>query len=234
METASILKIVAVGTLVVVGAVLFWRFVWFFRNPVRAIPEGANLVSPADGTVVYVNVVEPHERVIVIKEGVAAGVEDIVREDLTAAKLLIGIFMSPFDVHYNRAPLTGRVDFVRHYPARRSNLHMGPMHFRTLFNLRPYYTGSLHIVENERTVTRIVGQVKGGTLGCYVVQIGGRSVHGIEAYVAEGAQVVKGQIFGMIRIGSQVDLVVPYRENMQVRVEPGAKVRAGESILVDL
>ncbi|MEJ2277690.1 MAG: phosphatidylserine decarboxylase, partial [Candidatus Lokiarchaeota archaeon] len=68
-------------------------------------------MSPADGTVVYVSPVEPQEEVITIKKGLAARITDIVREDLQVPKVLIGVFMSPFNVHYNRVPLTGKVDF---------------------------------------------------------------------------------------------------------------------------
>ena len=52
---------------------LYWRHIWFFRNPSRIPPPGANIVSPADGTVVYVKTVEPKENVIVIKHGSPAG-----------------------------------------------------------------------------------------------------------------------------------------------------------------
>jgi phosphatidylserine decarboxylase len=65
------------------------------------------------------------------------------------------------------------------------------------------------------------------------VQIAGGSVSGIDSYVAAGKKVTKGQIFGMIRIGSQVDLIIPYSDDVKVTVREGDKVRAGESILVE-
>ena len=68
--------------------------------------------------------VEPRQEVITIKQGLAATLTDIVREDLAAPKILIGIFMSPFSVHYNRAPLPGRIKFIRHHPARLKNYCM--------------------------------------------------------------------------------------------------------------
>ena len=64
------------------------------------------------------------------------------------------------------------------------------------------------------------------------MQIAGWSVAGIDSYVEVGEEVSKGKIFGMIRIGSQVDLVVPYLPEMDVMVGPGEKVRAGETVLV--
>ncbi len=210
---------------------LFWRYVWFFRNPVRIPPDGEVILSPADGTVVYVKVIPPEEDVIVIKEGLQSTVSDILREDLPSSKILIGIFMSPFDVHYNRAPISGQVQSIRHHPAIRANLHMSPMHFRTVFAQMPLYRNSLHIVQNERTVTRIEGQFKGNTLSCYVVQIAGGSVRGIDSYVQTGQWVERGTVFGMIRIGSQVDLIIPSRDDLQVRVQAGDRARAGETIL---
>ncbi|HMK37316.1 MAG TPA: phosphatidylserine decarboxylase [Desulfomonilaceae bacterium] len=231
METVSL--IVGVVVLSGVAAFLFWRYVWFFRSPPRTIPQAESIVSPADGTIVYVKAVLPHEEVLVIKQGLAASVNDIVREDMEAPKILIGIFMSPFNVHYNRAPIAGRVERITHYPAKTANVNMGPMHIRTLFNRSPFYENSFHIVENERTVTRIKGRFKGSEISCYVIQIAGKSVSGIDSYIPEDGDVGKGEIFGMIRIGSQVDVVVPQMSGMTVKVEPGDRVRAGESVLAE-
>lgn len=212
---------------------LFWRYVWFFRNPARKIPTGQNIVSPADGTVVYVKELEPAQEVIVIKKGVSASINDIVREDVKDTKILIGIFMSPFNVHYNRSPISGKIDFIRHHPPKSKNLHMGSMHFRTLMGWNPLYKDSLHIIENERTVTRISGEFKGHSLPVYVVQIAAKNVNGIDSYKPVGQTVDKGEIFGMIRIGSQVDLIIPSRMGMNVLVRAGDSVKAGETILIN-
>lgn len=214
------------------GGYLYWRYIWFFRNPPRSAPPGENLVSPADGTVVYVNLVQPGEDVISIKQGVKAKAEDILKEDLEETKVLIGIFMSPFSVHYNRAPLSGRVEFIKHHPPVFKNHHMGPMHWRTLWGRPPLYRNSLHILRNERTVTKMQGDFQGKSLPCYVIQIAGKSVSGIDSYYQPGDQVAKGEVFGMIRIGSQVDLVAPYKMGMNILVKPGDRVRAGETILI--
>ena len=231
--TMQICWVVGVLGLLVGLAYIFWRKVWLFRNPQRTSPPGEGILSPADGTVVYVQTVPPDEPVISIKKGVRASINDIVREHLSTPKILIGVFLSPFNVHYNRAPLSGQVQHVSHYPAHRQNHHMGMMHWRTVFRKPPYHRNSPHIIDNERTVTRIDGQHGGQVLSCYVVQIGARTVHGIDSYVQVGEYVSRGDIFGMIRIGSQVDLVVPWKEGMTVRVRPGQHVRAGETILVE-
>jgi phosphatidylserine decarboxylase len=232
MATTALISILILISVAGAGF-LYWRYFWFFRNPPRIAPPGSNIVSPADGTVVYVKTVEPKENIIVIKQGIAAQIKDIVRQDVDSRKILIGIFMSPFNVHYNRAPITGTVEQIMHYPPKTANLHMGPMHFRILFNQMPFYRNSLHILENERTVTRIKGKFKEDEISCYVVQMAGKSVHGIDSYIPEGGSVGKGEIFGMIRIGSQVDVIVPELPQMQPKVKPGDKVKAGESILID-
>jgi phosphatidylserine decarboxylase len=222
----------AAAILLLVCCVIYWRYFWFFRNPPRNPPPGTGILSPADGTVVYAKIVEPWEEVVTIKQGAGASVNDIVREHLTLRKVLIGIFMSPFDVHFNRAPLSGQIRFIHHYPAVRKNLHMGSMHLRTLLQLAPLYRNSLHIVQNERTITKIDGEYQGEILPCYVIQIAGGSVRGIDSFFREGERMERGEIFGMIRIGSQVDLVVPIKEGMAIRVRPGQKVRAGETVLI--
>jgi phosphatidylserine decarboxylase len=224
---------VLIASAAAVAGYLFWRHVWFFRNPVRVVPLGEGIVSAADGTVVYVRKVEPGEPVVSIKRGLAARLADILREDEDLPKLLVGVFMSPFDVHYNRAPISGTVEFIRHHPGRGPNLHMGPMHWRLLRRREPYYQGAEHIVHNERTVTKI-NDVRGDAgLSCYVVQIAAKTVAGIDSYVKPGQVVERGAIFGMIRIGSQVDVVLPWREGMNVHVRPGDRVRAGETLLCD-
>jgi phosphatidylserine decarboxylase len=152
---------------------------------------------------------------------------------MASEKVLIGVFMSPFDVHYNRAPLTGVVESIRDYPPRRRNVHMAHMHLRTHLKMMPFYRNSLHVIQNERKVTKITGDYKGEPLSCYVIQIAGKRVNGIDSFVAEGDTVNRSTLIGMIKIGSQVDLLVPYRAGMEMKVRPGDKVRAGETVLID-
>jgi phosphatidylserine decarboxylase len=223
----------AVLSALLVASYLFWRHFWFFRDPPRSPPAAAGILSPADGTVVYVRKVAPGEDVIVIKQGVHATVRDILRQDVDTTRLVIGVFMSPFDVHYNRAPIDGTIDFIHRHPAIGENLHMGAMHWRAVFDLPPHYADSVHIVQNERTVTHFVGDYKGEPLSCYVVQIGARTVNGIDSYFREGDFVARGAKFGMIRIGSQVDVIVTWRPGLKILVQPGERVRAGETRLIE-
>jgi len=160
-------------------------------------------------------------------------IADIAREDLEEEKILVGIFMSPFDVHYNRAPLSGRVEYIRHHPPDPKNYHMGSMHWNSLLGRLPIHENSRHILRNERTVSKIRGRFMGHTVYCYVVQIAGGSVCGIDTFIKEKDFVERGRIFGMIRVGSQVDVVVSWHESMRIRVKPGERVRAGESVLIE-
>jgi phosphatidylserine decarboxylase len=233
METARLIYTFVAICLLAIGTYAFWRYVWFFRNPYRLIPRGESMVSAADGTVVYVERLEPGRNVISVKNGTEITIEDIVRDDVNLPKLLIGVFMSPFDVHYNRAPVEAEIEDICHHPAKTKNINMRSMHFRTLFNIHPLYRNSMHLVQNERTVTRMSGRFKDQPISFYVVQIAGGHVNGIDSYLPKGSRVSKGEIFGMIRIGSQVDLVLPLLPAMKIRVSPGDKVTAGETVLVD-
>jgi len=233
MEIYSVIIALGAGALLVTLSFLCWRYVWFFRNPDRKPAAGSTILSPADGTVVYVRQVEKDEDVMVVKKGYSAKIQDIIHEDLAFPKVVIGIFMSPFNVHYNRAPLSGLIEFIRHYPARVNNFYMRPMHLRTIFRKKPLYKNSLHILHNERTVTKVNGIFRGIPLPCYLVQIAGKRVNRIESYLREGDYIKRGAIFGMIRMGSQVDLVVRHVTGMQVQVKQGDKVRAGETVLIE-
>jgi phosphatidylserine decarboxylase len=211
---------------------LLWRYWWFWRNPRRNIPRGEHFLSPADGTVVYVKRAAPYEPIISCKQGRAVSINDIVHEELDQAKILIGIFMSPLSVHYNRAPLTATLAYKKQYPAEGKNLHMGSMHWRCIWRKLPIYANSPHVIQNNRAVSHWRGQIRGQAASWYVVQIGGGSVHGIDVNPAVGEQVEQGEIFGMIRVGSQVDLIAPDLPGLSVKVAPGDRVVAGETVLI--
>jgi phosphatidylserine decarboxylase len=86
------------------------------------------------------------------------------------------------------------------------------------------------VFENERATTVI----ERPDLEIAVVQIASRLVRQIAGYVDIGQSVTAGQRIGVIRLGSQVDVVLPARPDMQVTVKPGQRVRAGETILATL
>ena len=117
--------------LVVVGARAYER--WLFpRDPRREVDPEARLVSPADGRVVYVARVESGTVPIAVKNRREIPLDEIVKgEERPAAGTLIGIFMSPFDVHYQRSPIEGVVSEVTYHPAPFNHV-MGSMFLRNL------------------------------------------------------------------------------------------------------
>jgi phosphatidylserine decarboxylase len=121
--------------------------------------------------------------------------------------------MSFLDVHINRAPIAGHIRLRRHFPGRFGSLGRADMVF-----------------ENERATTVI----ERPDYEIAVVQIASRLVRQIAAYVDVGENVALGQRIGVIRLGSQVDVVLPARAGLHVNVKPGQRVRAGESILATL
>ena len=171
---------------------LFTLFsLWFFRNPARTIPSGAGIVvAPADGK-------------IVMSGDCPAG-----RYAPTAGKQ-VSIFMSPLDVHVNRAPVSGRVTSVRY--------HAGEFHVASVEKASLANEQNAVAIEtpDRRTVT--------------YVQIAGMVARRIVCDLSEGDMVRQGQRVGMIRFGSRVDVFLP--ADARLRVAKGDRVRAGETVI---
>jgi len=116
----------------------------------------------------------------------------------------IAIFMSPLNVHVNRAPLAGRVVKIDHVRGG----------FKPAFNKESE--------ENERVVTVLatsIGNVK-------IIQIAGIVARRIVPYISQGQKLLKGQKIGMIRFGSRVDLFLPL-DIFKPQIVPGQKIKAG-------
>lgn len=204
---------------------LYYRAVYFYRDPARTIPEGNNIVAPADGTIVYAHLVEDGQLPICVKEGKVIRLEEITMTSMPSGSFWhVGIFMSPYDVHVNRAPVAGAVRFRQHY--QHANLSMRGMETRRMLRRRPLYRDALHITENERNTVLISGE-----LPVWVVQIADEDVNKIDCWIGEGDTVSKGQRYGRIVMGSQVDLIFPDREGIHIAVREGQHVKAGESIV---
>lgn len=161
----------------------------FFRDPKRVSPDGEGIVvSPADGKVVSVDDVSD------------------------GAGRRLSIFLSPLDVHINRAPMNGRVADVRYQTG----------HFLAA------YKGKASD-ENERNAIELVDDA-GTTLR--IVQIAGFLARRIVCDVGRGDSLKRGERFGMIMFGSRVDLFLP--RDATVEVHPGQRVRGGETIVARL
>jgi len=129
-------------------------------------------------------------------------------EYLNDEAVRVSIFMSPLDVHVNRYPISGTVGYYRYIPGE----------YMVAFDEK----SSLH---NERTHVGI----ENGKLKILFKQIAGFVARRIVAEVREGATVVAGERFGMIRFGSRVDILVPRTAELRIRL--GDRTIAGETIV---
>jgi phosphatidylserine decarboxylase len=183
----------------------------FFRDPERGAPNlpGA-IVSPADGTVLYIRrfgakeapPMEKHKRPLLL--------EELAQVSVDGDGLVIGVGMHLLNVHVNRAPVAGRAATLLRTPGRFVSLKRDEA-----------------TTVNERFTTVI----EGDRVRVVVVQIASRLVRRIVSYLEEGEDVVIGQRIGMIKFGSQVDVILPDSDALDVRVKPGDIVRAGVSVL---
>ena len=183
---------------------LFWiglvLSVWcalFFRDPQRVTPVvGSYVVSPADGRVSSVaQAVPPRE--------LGLGEEPLLR---------ICVFMNVFNVHVNRAPVTGRVTRIAYRPGKFINAELDK--------------ASEDNERNGLVIERPDGRVVG------VVQIAGLIARRILSFTREGESLTIGDRFGLIRFGSRVDVYLPATST--ALVSEGARAIAGETVLADI
>ncbi len=198
-------------TLAAAFALLAYRF---YRDPEREAPLTPNvIVSPADGEVLYVRTSRDGALPISTKNGRNYTLSELTTTTLqTREATVIGIGMNFLDVHVNRAPIAGRIAMKQHVPGLFGSLRRPEMVF-----------------QNERMTTVI----ERDDVQVTVVQIASRLVRQIVSFVQESQEVEVGQRIGVIRFGSQVDLVLPFRANLEVMVKPGARVKAGQSIVAE-
>ena len=140
------------------GGWVCWRYRWFFRDPDRKIPQGRCSVAPADGKVVYAHLVSDGELPIAVKQGHSIRLEEVTKTGLPPdAYWQIGVFMFPWSEHVNRIPLDGEVVLAQHYV--HANAPMSTMYIRGALGLKPMYSKSIHITENERCTLRVDGDL---------------------------------------------------------------------------
>jgi len=206
---------------------LAWRFYYFFRDPVRKPPAGRLLLAPADGFLLYTRRVTGAEVPSPIKQGVPISLDEwIGTVPHRGEGTLIGIYMTALSVHYIRSPVPGHVSHVVARPARGENLHQTRTFIRLIWGMQPYEENSRYITQNARKTIVIDGDVP-----VAVVQIADRYVRECDSFVSPGDRVAAGDKIGMIRMGSQCDLYVPDSAGVKLDCRPGARVRAGETVL---
>lgn len=169
--------------------------VYFFRDPERTPPEGGGVViAPADGRVL------------------AAETEAWEPRFLGGPAARVSIFMSPLDVHVNRAPVDGEVTGVHYHPGR----------YFAAFSEKASLDNEQNAVEMRAADGRRV----------VFVQIAGFLARRIVCRVRPGDRCRRGERVGMIKLGSRVDIFVA--GEVRWRVRRGDRVRAGESVLGEL
>lgn len=177
------------------GAILLWVF-WFFRDPARTIPDGPGLVvSPADGVVTHLDEAEEPDFI-----GGRAG--------------RCSIFLSVFDVHLNRSPVSGKVKFVRSrdgafFDARREE----------------------SLTKNQNRDVGIVCGEPGLPSKALVRQSTGAIARNIVCPVEPDRVLARGERYGMIKFGSRTTLFLSPDREVDWKVKVGDKVKAGETIL---
>ena len=175
----------------IVLALVTFAVAAFFRDPEREIPTGDGLlVSPADGKVVSIAEVKGNPM-------------------FSDAVTRVSIFLSPLDVHINRAPVAGKVEEVA---------------YRAGKFLAAYKEEASRV--NEQNALKIVDQ-NGKSFG--VVQIAGVMARRIVCRAKRGESLARGERFGLIMFGSRTDAYLP--KGWRVEVKEGDRVKGGESIL---
>ena len=165
--------------------------VFFFRDPDRSVEAKQGIiVSPADGKVVAVKPIGEHEFI-------------------GGPAVRISIFLSVFDVHVNRNPASGKVDYVKYNKGK----------FLAAFNEKAS-------MENEQTE---IGLTSANGQKVIFKQIAGVIARRIVCRLTEGQTIGVGDRMGLIRFGSRADVILP--ADSEIRVSVGDRVAAGSTIL---
>ena len=171
--------------------VLYFLVLQFFRNPKRSTTSNFNeIIAPADGKIVIIE-------------------ECIEHEYLKDKRMLISIFMSPFNVHVNRAPISGKVVYTNYHPGK----------YLVAWNPKSSLL-------NERTSVVMENKITGPIL---FRQIAGAVARRIAIYCKPNNQLQAGEEFGFIRFGSRMDIFLPL--NSEIMVKIGDKPIGGETVI---
>jgi phosphatidylserine decarboxylase len=179
--------------LLAVGALFFLFVVNFFRDPERITPNKENvIVSPADGEIVIIK-------------------EKFEKRFLNEDAIQVSVFMSPLNVHVNRIPISGTVDFLNY--------------------VKGEYVMAFYEKADERNERSEIGITSKFGKMLYT-QVAGFIARRIVYDLSVGDTVKMGNRFGMIKFGSRCDVVVP--KNWKLKVKVGDIVKAGETILFEM
>lgn len=187
LAAAALLLWLTYWPLALIAVLLAAFFLWFFRDPERVIPTGPGLiVSPGDGVVT----------------------EAVLFDTTDGPRQRISIFLSVFNVHVNRSPISGTITVARYQKGKYLNA-MNPD----------------SAVENEQNIVT----VKGDGVEVTFKQIAGLLARRIVFVPALGSEIARGERVGLIKFGSRVDVILP--AEAELRVKPGVRVQGGATVL---
>lgn len=176
---------------------------YFFRNPERVIPQREDfLVAPACGIVSHI------EEVCYPKE--LRGSEDHADGEDKKDFVRVSIFMSVFDCHVNRTPVGGKIKKVVYVPG-------------------DFFNASLDKASDKNERNYVVLETDKG-IECIFVQIAGLVARRIVCELKEESCVEKGSVYGLIRFGSRVDIILP-KDQFEIYAQVGQTMVSGETIL---
>ncbi len=206
----------------------------FFRDPIR--PTYSDLswfFSPADGIIIYQLQARPNEAILEIK-GKAYLLRDALRDrEFSAECLVIGIFMTFFDVHVNRIPYPGQLSYKELEPIDTTNHPMLAVETHILRELRIPTDALDYLHHNQRFINRIYSSQL--CQPYYVLQIADYDVDCITPFnLKQNQPVSQGERFSVVRYGSQVDLIVPLSPKLDFELvqKVGHHVEAGVDRLI--
>jgi phosphatidylserine decarboxylase len=208
----ALLLSLASETLGFAGLVLTLWCVFFFRNPARVTPVREGLVvSPADGLVSLISEVPLPPELDDCKGTAGSPTGDALCD--AEKTIRVSVFLNVFDVHVNRIPIDGEIRKVVYHPGKflSANLDKASL-------------------ENERST--VLMKVAGQNTSVAFVQIAGLVARRIICKLAAGQQVRAGELYGLIRFGSRVDIYLP--PGVQPLVCVGQRMIGGESVIADL
>lgn len=224
-----VLAALAILFILSTGLLFYLRKVWFYRDPLRIPPQGEGLiVAPADGKVVYIKPFK-NGQVIVEKLGQSIPVTEITKAPLWGDRgWIIGIYMSPLDVHFNYAPVNSRVAHIVHIPAK-FNLPMVDLweYIRLTYLRRAVdlFSHRYRLVNERLTLFLDAGELK-----LALVEIADKFVNKIKCFTAVGEKLQVGQKISFIERGSQVDLII-FKEEVEFVVQVGQQVYGGQTVI---
>jgi phosphatidylserine decarboxylase len=208
----------------------------FFRDPSRPLYSDLRyFFAPADGIILYQREVEPDECIVDIK-GKSYSLRDALRDpSYSRRSLVIGIFMTFFDVHVNRVPYPGRIYYREVEPIDTFNHPMLDVERQILDDLRVSTDSLGYLRHNQRVVNRVDSSQLGDSY--YVLQIADYDVDCVLPYsMKQGQPYLQGERFSQIRYGSQVDLVIPLQPHLELLTlqSTGCHVEGGLDPLVEV